>query len=139
MSKSAPNALSRILITDTPEAIQTKLKGAVTDSQREITYDPAGRPGISNLLTIWSALDWDRGRSPEQLAADCQGIGAGKLKGLISEVVAECLEPVRTEYERIRVDHGYLSEVARKGRERARAKAGETMEQVRKAAGLAEI
>lgn len=139
MSKSAPNAQSRILITDTPEAIQAKLKGAVTDSNREITYDPEGRPGISNLLTIWSALDWDRGRTPEQLAADCRGIGAGKLKGLIGEVVSEALEPVRTEYERIREDHAYLSEVAKKGRETARAKAAKTMEQVRKAAGLEEI
>lgn len=138
MSKSAPNPASRITITDSPTSIMANIKSAVTDSTRGITFDPASRPGVSNLLTIWSALD-DAGRSPTQLADEVEGWGMGQLKSTIGELVVEKLRPVRENYESISQDQGYLSEVAARGRDMARGHAAKTMEEVRRAIGLQSI
>jgi len=140
MSKSHPSLQSRILLTDSPKDILSKLKSAVTDSEPSITFDPVSRPGVANLLTIWSALD-PSGRTPEQLAetAHNDGWGMGKLKGAVGEVVVEGMKDVRGEYERVRKEHGYLSEVAKKGRETASERARETMIEVRKVIGLDQI
>lgn len=140
MSKSHPSVQSRILLTDSPSEIISKLKSAVTDSESSITFDPESRPGVANLLTIWSALD-PSGRTPEMLAEEARrdGWGMGKLKGAVGEVVVEGMKDVRGEYERVRREHGYLSEVAKKGREMAGARARETMEEVRKVIGLDRI
>ena len=99
MSKSAPNASSRISITDQPDLILSRIKAAVTDSLPTITYDPKTRPGVSNLLLIWSALDASN-RGPEVLAEEAQrdGWGMGKLKDVVGEVVAERLKPIKEEY-----------------------------------------
>ena len=112
----------------------------MTDSDRRITYDPTNRPGISNLLLIWSALD-PSGKTPEALASEAEaaGWGAGKLKEAVAEVVVESLNPVREEYERIRGEVGWLSDIARRGREKAGERARETMDEVRKAVGLDRI
>ena len=138
MSKSAPNPASRITITDSSSQITSNIKSAVTDSTQGVTFDPENRPGVSNLLTIWSALD-DQGRSPQQLASEVESWGMGKLKSTIGELVVEKLKPVRENYERISQDQGYLSEVAAKGRDKARQQAAITMEEVRKAIGLQSI
>jgi tryptophanyl-tRNA synthetase len=140
MSKSHPSVQSRILVTDSPKDILSKLKSAVTDSESSISFDPELRPGVANLLTIWSALD-SAGRTPEQLAeeANREGWGMGKLKAAVGEVVVEGMKDVRSEYERVRQDHGYLSEVAKKGRMTAAGRATETMDEVRKVIGLDRI
>lgn len=140
MSKSHPSSASRILITDTPTEITRKLKSATTDSTLPITFDPIDRPGVANLLTIWSALD-DAGRSPEDLAGEAEkgGWGMGKLKEVVGDLTVEKLQPVREEYERVRREYGYLSEVAKRGRETAGRKARETMEEVRNVIGLNRI
>jgi tryptophanyl-tRNA synthetase len=140
MSKSAPNPLSRISITDSSKDIEKKIKGAVTDADPNITFDPVARPGVANLLTIWSALD-DSGRTPAQLAemAAAEGWGAGKLKGAVAEVVITKLAPVREEYARIVADPGYIRDCAAKGAERARETAEKTMVEVRKVVGLGDI
>lgn len=135
MSKSAPNAASRILITDSASQITSKIKAAVTDSEPHISYDPENRPGAANLLLIWSALDPAQ-RTPAQLAEEVKDWRFGKLKEAIAEVVVEHLRPFREEYERIRVEDGWLSEVARNGRERASVNAKSTMEEVRRTIGL---
>ncbi|KAL7423013.1 Tryptophan--tRNA ligase, mitochondrial [Cryptotrichosporon argae] len=136
MSKSAPNPASRISITDAPSMIRQKLRGAVTDSLPGVSYDPVTRPGVANLLSIWSALD---GREPGALAAEAEGWGMGRLKDAVADVVVAALEGVRSEYERISKDDAYLSAVAAQGRARAREKAAETMDEVRRVVGLAEI
>lgn len=140
MSKSSPDAKSRIGLTDTPGQISKKIRSAVTDSDPTITYDPVGRPGLANLLLIWSALD-KAGRSPEVLAdmAREEGWGSARLKEEIEGVVIERIEPVRKEYERIQGDVGYLQEVAKKGRDRARGVARKTMDEVRDVVGLSPI
>ncbi|KAL1408506.1 Tryptophan--tRNA ligase, mitochondrial [Vanrija albida] len=140
MSKSAPNPLSRISLTDSPKDIATKVKGAVTDSTATITYEPDTRPGVANLLTIWSAFD-EAKRSPAELAAaaHADGWGAGKLKAAVSDVVAAHLAPVQDEYRRIIADEGYIRVVAAKGADRAREQAAKTMAEVRAAVGLGGI
>jgi tryptophanyl-tRNA synthetase len=138
MSKSAPNASSRITITDSSSTILSNIKSAMTDSTPGVTFDPETRPGVSNLLIIWSALD-ESGRTPQQLAQEVEGWGMGKLKQTIGEVVVERLRPIRENYERISQDRAYLSEVAAKGREKASAHAAKTMDEVRKAIGLGHI
>lgn len=155
MSKSAPNPASRILVTDTPEQIRKKIKGAVTDTDRSVTFDPAERRGVANLLSILSAC---QGRSPvasntvevatqedvhpEVLAArlTAQGIsGHAQLKAIVADAVIEKLAPIREEYMRLREDVSYLREVAALGRDEARSAAARTMEEVRKRVGLDSI
>lgn len=140
MSKSAPNPASRISITDSSKDIEKKIKGAVTDADPNITFDPDRRPGVANLLTIWSALD-DSGRTPAQLAemAAAEGWGAGKLKGAVVDVVVHKLAPVREEYARIVADPGYIRQVAAQGAEKAKETAEKTMVEVRKVVGLGDI
>jgi tryptophanyl-tRNA synthetase len=138
MSKSAPNPASRITITDSSSTILSNIKSAVTDSIPGITFDQESRPGVSNLLLIWSALD-EAGRSPAQLAQEVEGWGMGKLKSTIGEVVVERLRPIRENYERISQDRAWLSEVAKRGREKATEKAVKTMDEVRRAMGLDHI
>lgn len=140
MSKSAPNPLSRISLTDSPKDIASKIKGAVTDSIREITYEPDTRAGVANLLTIWSAFDEQR-RTPEQLAlaAQADGWGSGQLKATVSDVVATHLAPVQDEYRRIIADEGYIRAVAARGADKAREQAAKTMAEVRAAVGLGGI
>lgn len=137
MSKSAPNPASRISITDSAKDITTKIKAAVTDSEAGITYEPDARPGVANLLTMWSALD-DAGRSPAQLAQEAEAMGwrMGQLKTAVSELVVQKLAPIRDEYARIRADPGYIRDVAASGAAKARERAAVTMEEVRRVVGL---
>ena len=155
MSKSAPNPASRILVTDTPEQIRKKIKGAVTDTDRSVTYDPVERRGVANLLSILSACQsqssvtgGDTGLAtqvdvhPDILAAQltAQGIsGHAQLKAIVADAVVEKLAPIRAEYMRLREDVTYLREVAALGRDEARSAAARTMEEVRKRVGLDSI
>ncbi len=151
MSKSAPNTASRILITDSPAAIAKKIKSAVTDSERSITYDPVARRGVANLLTILAACETRSGeagaegsvpRTAEQVAQAMrdEGIsGHAMLKERVTDAVAARLAGIKDEFERIRADEAYLSKVAREGADKARAMAQRTMREVRKKVGLDSI
>jgi len=138
MSKSSPNPLSRILITDPPPLIRKKILAAVTDSSNAVSYDPVHRPGVSNLLTLLSNFD-EEGRSAEELGTVFEGKGVGlkAFKELVAEAVSEGLEPVRRRYgEVIAEGDGYLEGVERRGASLARENAEETMLKVREAVGL---
>ena len=155
MSKSAPNPSSRILITDTAEQIRKKIKGAVTDNDRSVTFDPVERRGVSNLLSILSACQAatpaavnfpaptsQEDTHPDILAAELtrQGIsGHAQLKGIVADAVVEKLAPIRDEYARLVKDVTYLRQVAALGRDEARSAAARTMAEVRKKVGLAAI
>lgn len=152
MSKSAPNPSSRILITDTPEQIRKKIKGAVTDNDRSVTFDPVERRGVSNLLSILSACQAatpagvdpmtpvsQEDTHPDILVAELtrQGIsGHAQLKGIVADAVVEKLAPIRDEYARLREDVSYLRQVAALGRDDARSAAARTMAEVRRKVGL---
>lgn len=161
MSKSAPNPNSRILITDPPEVIVKKIRGAVTDSERTLSWDPEERRGVSNLLRIFDACqgrgqNQGMGEQEQDLANEtpddhtrmsnlsarlsAEGISShAQLKSLVSESIIEKLRGIREEYLKVRGDEGYLASVAQEGRERAREVAGRTMGEVRRKVGLSSI
>ena len=133
MSKSSPDLQSRILLTDSPSQITSKLRSAVTDSMQGITYDPINRPGVSNLLTILGAcLD----RTPSDLAEEYANKSNAELKALVIDAVQELFKVPRTEFERLRNERAYLTEVAKDGAERAKAISQETIRDVRSFVGL---
>ncbi|KIY68792.1 tryptophanyl-tRNA synthetase [Cylindrobasidium torrendii FP15055 ss-10] len=134
MSKSAPNAASRILLTDTYDQIKAKIRAAVTDSLPGITYDPVGRPGAANLLTILGACT---GESPEVAAQRYEGKNFGALKSDLLETLNETLKVPRAEFEKIKADQAYLEGVAKDGARRAREYSSPMLQTVRKAVGLA--
>lgn len=138
MSKSHPSPTSRILLTDPPSQIISKIKSAVTDSLPGITYDPQSRPGVSNLLAIFSGLT---GREPDEIAREYEGTGGGlgKLKGDLGEVVVKEFDGFRREWSRLESEGGeggWIEQVEMSGRERARERASSVMKDVRKAVGL---
>ncbi|WP_430867504.1 tryptophan--tRNA ligase [Demequina aurantiaca] len=89
-SSSSPNGLIEIL--DDPKAVAKRIKSAVTDTDSVIAFDRVNKPGVSNLLTIYSALD---GRSVDQLVADYEGKMYGHLKVDLAEVAVNFLTPIR--------------------------------------------
>ncbi|KAE8231441.1 hypothetical protein CF326_g3541 [Tilletia indica] len=148
MSKSAPDANSRIMLTDTPEQITAKLKRAVTDGEARLSYDPESRPAVSNLLLILSTLrnrQASQGQgvpteiTPAQVADELNqqhGGSASALKSAVTEAVIESLMPVQRELHRLQADRGYLIEIESKGRDKARERAARTMDEVRKMVGF---
>lgn len=140
MSKSAANSKSRILLTDSEETIKAKLKAAVTDSVLSISYDPRERPGVSNLLDIiYYASDIshdDDGKGQEQLAKEMSNMSLRALKERAAETVEAVLKPIRQRYAEVLADDAYLDEVAAAGAFKAQISAAETMQKVKRAAGL---
>ncbi|KAF8875692.1 hypothetical protein BD779DRAFT_1678105 [Infundibulicybe gibba] len=134
MSKSAPDTSSRILLTDTSAQITAKIRSAVTDSNPEITYDPAARPGTANLLAIHGACT---GTAPGEVAGRYSGRGHGALKADVAQAVEEVLRGPRAEFERLRGERAFLEEVAREGARKARERGEVTMREVRARIGLA--
>ncbi|NLG56250.1 MAG: tryptophan--tRNA ligase, partial [Rhodococcus sp.] len=92
MSKSAASPAGLINLLDDPKVSAKKIRSAVTDNDREIRYDPATKPGVSNLLTIQSALS---GVAVETLVSGYEGKGYGDLKGDTAEVLADYVTPLR--------------------------------------------
>ncbi|MGW1373038.1 tryptophan--tRNA ligase [Streptomyces sp. NPDC002446] len=127
MSKSRGNAVT--LAADADETAQL-LRGAKTDSERHITYDPANRPEVSSLVLL-AALCQDR--SPYEVADDIGPAGASALKKCVTEAVNEYLAPIRARRAQYAQDRGYLRQVLRQGNERAHAIAEATLDEARRA------
>jgi tryptophanyl-tRNA synthetase len=139
MSKSAVNPRSRILITAPEHEIRERLRTAVTDSINTVTYEPEARPGVANLLELWSQCD-PSGRSPEQLAdaLASEGANLGQLKSLVGDAVAAELAGVRDRYFETLGRRGgsWLALMEQEGAWKARNNAEETMRMVRDVVGL---
>ncbi|KAJ5628380.1 hypothetical protein N7490_010608 [Penicillium lividum] len=134
MSKSHADERSRILLTDSPAEIQKKVKVALTDSEPTITYDPAHRPGVSNLIEILSHFEEV---SCAEIASEYKSASLRTLKEHVASKIAHHLQPVRERYIEIMADQsGYLDTVSREGAEVAQANASETMREVRDVMGL---
>ena len=127
MSKSRGNAIT--LAADADDTARL-VKGAKTDSERHITYDPTARPEVSSLLLL-AALCLDR--TPEQVAADIGSAGAAALKRTVTEAVNEYLAPIRARRAEYAQDRTYLRQTLREGNKRARAVADATLAEVRAA------
>ena len=133
MSKSDPEE-TYIAILDKPDVIRKKLRRAVTDSENTVAFDPENRPGVSNLMSIMSALT---GRSMEDISGEYSGRGYGVFKDAVADSVIAVLEPIQKEYDHISADKAYLESVMVSGRDRAQEIAYRTMLKVRKKIGYA--
>ncbi|KAK5121982.1 hypothetical protein LTR85_004554 [Meristemomyces frigidus] len=137
MSKSHPNPKSRILLTDPDDVIRSKIKSAITDSHKSITYEPARRPGVSNLLDIfYHSGESVETESQEALAAHMDGLSMRALKEEVAMAVIEVIRPIRERYERLVQDEATLKAVAEEGAEKAAISAAVTMRHVKRAVGL---
>jgi tryptophanyl-tRNA synthetase len=127
MSKTAATMAGVIDLLDDPKVTAKKIRSAVTDTERDVRYDVEAKPGVSNLLSIYSALS---GRSVEELEKDYSGKGYGDLKGDLAGVVAEVLTPFRERALGYLDDTATLDDVLAAGADKARAVASATLEQV---------
>ncbi|KAI0062100.1 tryptophanyl-tRNA synthetase [Artomyces pyxidatus] len=134
MSKSAIDANSRIELTDTATVIRSRIRGATTDSIRGITYDPAARPGTSNLLTILAACTDE---DVAVVAARYAGKDHGALKADVADAVEAAFKGPRAEFERLRAETPFLLRVAEEGAARARERSDVMIREVRRRVGLA--
>ena len=124
MSKSAESVSGLIEILDMPEVNAKKIKSAVTDAGREIKFDEKEKPGVSNLLTIHSALS---GQSISDLENHFSGKGYGDLKGEVADVVVEYLKPIREKTLELLADESHLLEMLAKGAAKAQEVASTTL------------
>lgn len=132
MSKSDPSELSRINLLDTPEQIRQKIKRCKTDPIRGLTFDDPERPECHNLLTLYMLLS---GKSKQEVAAECQDMGWGQFKPLLTETAIAALKPIQDKYHAIMNDKGYLEAVLRSGREKAEVIANKTLNNVKSSLG----
>jgi tryptophanyl-tRNA synthetase len=116
MSKSADSVAGLIEILDSPEVNAKKIKSAVTDAGREIKFDEKEKPGVSNLLTIHSALS---GQKITDLENHFSGKGYGDLKGEVADVVVEYLKPIRERTLELLADEAHLLTMLSKGAAKA--------------------
>ncbi|WP_372435119.1 tryptophan--tRNA ligase [Oceanitalea stevensii] len=130
MSKSKGNTIELGMDADTTAK---RLKKAVTDADRHITYDPAGRPEVSNLVLLAALAS---GRDPHDVAAEIGDGGGGTLKRVVTEAVNEHFAPIRARRAELVADPGYLRQVLDQGNERANAVAEATLDEVRRAMGM---
>ena len=135
MSKSDTNENAVVRILDDKDAIVRKFKRAVTDSDTEIRAG-ADKPGITNLLTIYSCFT---GKTVEEAEKEFSGLGYGDFKLAVGEACADALAPVRAEFDRLIADKAYLETVMAEGAEAAYRCARRTMSKVRRKIGFTEL
>ncbi len=133
MSKSADSVAGLIEILDTPEVNSKKIKSAVTDAGREIKFDEKEKPGVSNLLTIHSALS---GQKISDLENHFAGKGYGDLKGEVADVVVEYLTPIREKTLELLSDESHLLAMLSTGAAKAREVASTTLSKTYSNLGL---
>jgi tryptophanyl-tRNA synthetase len=133
MSKSAESAAGVVWLLDEPSVTAKKIKSAVTDAGREVRYDVAEKPGVSNLLTIFSVLS---NRSISSLEVDYQGRGYGDFKKDLADVVVETFAPIRERTRELLDDPAELERVLASNADRAAAIADVTLASVYDRIGL---
>ena len=133
MSKSASSMQGVIEIMDTPEINLKKIKSAMTDTGREVLFDEKEKPGISNLLTIHSALS---GQKISEIEKEYEGKGYGDFKTGVAEVVIDVLKPVRERALQLLEDETYLLKILASGAVKARSVAEKTMQSTYQNLGL---
>ena len=133
MSKSATSMAGVIEILDTPEAILKKFKSSVTDDDKEIRFDEKLKPGISNLLSIHSALS---GKSVKEVENEFSGKGYGDFKSVVAEIVIETLKPIALRTNELMSDKDGLIKILQDGSERANQVASSTLKAAYSAVGI---
>jgi tryptophanyl-tRNA synthetase len=133
MSKSAASMSGVIELLDAPEITLKKFKSSVTDDGKEVKFDEKGKPGISNLLTIHSALS---GKSIQEIENEFAGKGYGDFKSAVAEVVIAELEPIRERTKQLMDDPAELVSLLSTGANKANEVASNTLKEVYAAIGL---
>lgn len=136
MSKSDENPNAVVYILDDKDTIIRKFKRAVTDSESEIRYDEAAKPGVSNLITIYSCFT---GKTVEEVEREFSGKGYGDFKAAVGEACADALAPVQAEFNRRLADKAGLEAQMKKGAEEASYFARRTLSKVQKKLGFVQI
>ena len=133
MSKSMPEGC--VFLMERPEDIQRKFKRAITDSDTEncVRFDPENKPGVANLMSIYSAVT---GKTFADIEAEFAGQGYGKFKPVVGDAVIEHLRPIREESQRLLKDKAYLESVYRDGAQKASYVAEKTLRKVYKKIGF---
>ncbi len=134
MSKSIPEGC--VFLMDDPDTIARKFKRAVTDSDTErcVRFDKENKPGVSNLMNIYSTVT---GKTFEEIEREFEGKGYGVFKPAVGEAVIDVLRPIREEASRIMKDKAYLESVYKDGAARASRVADRTLAKVYKKVGFA--
>jgi tryptophanyl-tRNA synthetase len=132
MSKSDPNLKSFITLLDEPKSIEKKIKSAVTDSEGIVKYDKENKPGVSNLLSIYSILS---GESIADLEKKYEGKGYGDFKNDTAAAVVEVLKPIQEKYHAL-LESEELDQILDRGAERANAAANKMIKKMENAMGL---
>eukprot|EP00126_Sphaerothecum_destruens_P010334 Sdes_comp20718_c0_seq4m16444 len=133
MSKSDPLPLSKIMLDDHPDQILLKIKSAVTDGLKGITFDPIQRPGLSNLMEIYAGLS---GNSIEMIESQFSTSQKQDFKASLAELCIEKLSPIRENIIRLRNEKSFVEKIIHQGNQSAQQKASETILQVRQTCGL---
>ncbi|MBR6688074.1 MAG: tryptophan--tRNA ligase [Clostridia bacterium] len=136
MSKSDENVNAFISMTDKPEDIIRKFKRAVTDSDMCVKYDVENKPGVSNLLTIYSIFT---GKTVEEAEREFEGKGYGEFKQAVGEAVVEVLRPINEKKEALLKDKAYLNKVLLDGKQKAEYLARKMLNKVYKKIGLIQL
>ena len=133
MSKSIPEGC--VFLMEKPEDIARKFKRAMTDSDTEhcVRFDPENKPGVANLMSIYSAVT---GRTYDEIEQEFAGKGYGVFKSAVGDAVIELLRPIREEAVRLLADKAYLESVYRAGAEKASYVAEKTLRKVYKKVGF---
>lgn len=131
MSKSADSAAGTIYVLDDPAAITKKIKRAVTDTDNEVRYDVAAKPGVSNLLSILGAAT---GRTAAQVAEGYEQYGP--LKADCAEAVVELLRPIQERYRELEADPDAMVEILAKGAGKAQAVSSVVLDRAKRNIGL---
>ena len=135
MSKSDHDQNGCVYLMEKPEDIARKFKKAVTDSDTErcVRYAPEEKPGVANLMSIYSACT---GKTFEEIEREFDGQGYGAFKPAVGDAVVEMLRPIREEAQRLMKDKAYLESVYREGAEKAERIANKTLRKVYKKVGF---
>lgn len=133
MSKSDPSELSRIELLDPPDAIKRKIKKCKTDPIKGLTFDDPERPECNNLLTLYQLLG---NKTKDEVIAECQDMGWGQFKPLLTETTIEALKPIQDKYHELMDNQDYLNSVLREGATKASFVADQTLTRVKNALGF---
>lgn len=132
MSKSEADTKSRIELTDSSDEIIRKIRKSVTDLTSAVTYDPANRPGVSNLIQLYSIIS---GLNLPEVCHKFEGKDTFQFKLELGDLLAEYIKPIRTRIEEFSNDRHYLETILMDGASKARSIAEETIVQVQEAIG----
>ncbi|MCR5184297.1 MAG: tryptophan--tRNA ligase [Opitutales bacterium] len=133
MSKSDPNQSGTIELIEPAASVRKKIMSAVTDSESSVRADPVAKPGITNLMSIYSAIT---GKSNQQIEDEFAGKGYGDFKKTVADAVVAALDPVRTRYEELIKNKDYLDEVLKAGSAAAQKTAFKTLDKVYRKVGF---